>query len=47
MDTHNSEEQRTVFFSADCLFFPLPGPQNLNLIFSTVDSVSLSPVQLS
>jgi hypothetical protein len=42
-DAYNSGERCTVSFSADCLFFPLLGPQNLNLIFSAVDSALLPP----
>jgi hypothetical protein len=44
-DAYNSGEQCTVSFSADCLFLPLLGPQNLNLIFSAVDSAPLPPAQ--
>jgi hypothetical protein len=46
-DAYNSGEQCTVSFRADCLFLPLLGPQNLNLIFSAVDSTPLPPAQLA
>lgn len=46
-EAHISGEQCTVSFRADGLFFPLLGPQNLNLIFSAVDSARLPPARLA